>query len=179
MRVVGSHEVVKFHVAPAVVVKHLEDILLKSRLFLVNFLNLFEVFLRKFFLGLYWNGLDFFDLDFLNLGFSAEAGDDVFNGLIMGQHLLMVTSALCGILGLDIVAHENIDLHESLVLSILLKESHIFTQELYILAILLRFPMLLLRFLAAVVLQTRVVLFLGDGGDPKAVKGEITTAEDE
>lgn len=179
MRVAGSHEVAKFQVSPAIVVEDLEDILLKHGFFLANFLKLFEVLFQKFFRGLYWNGLHFFDLNLLNFSFSTETGNDVFNGLVVGQHLLMVTSTLCGILGLDIVAHKDIDLHESLVFSILLKESHIFTKELDILAVLLRLPMLLLRFLATVVLQTRVVLLLADGGSPEAVEGEITTVEDE
>lgn len=97
MRVVASHlfNVGKIHVSPAIIVKDLKDILFKHRLFLVNFLKLFIIFFLKFFLSLYWNDFHFLNGNLLSFCLSGQAHDNVFNGLVMGKHLLMVTSALC------------------------------------------------------------------------------------
>jgi hypothetical protein len=73
----------------------------------------------------------------------------------------VVAAALGGVLGADAVAHEDVDLHEALVLPVLLEQLHVLPQEVYVLPVLKRLPVPLLRLPTAVVLQPAIVLLLG------------------
>jgi hypothetical protein len=145
-------------VAPAIVVEHLKNILLLP--LLVPLLN---HLLHNILLGTHWNHLFLFshnNFPLLQFAISTEGVDDILYGLVVGQHFLVVAAALCGILGANMATHEDVDLHESLILPILLKQLHILPQEADVLPILMRLPVALLRFTTAVLLQPTVVLLL-------------------
>lgn len=58
------------------------------------------------------------------------------------------------------VAHEDVDLHESLVLPVLVEELHVLPQEADVLPVLVGLPLTLLGLAATVLLQPTVVLLL-------------------
>jgi hypothetical protein len=71
------------------------------------------------------------------------------------------------------VAHEDVDLHKTLALSVLLEEGHVFTEEVDVFLVLVELPMLQLGFLPAGALQPGVVPLLISDLQPGFLNGFI------
>lgn len=152
-------------ISPTIIVEHLKNIFFPPLLlhhlhhFLFNthsyyfFLRFFLFLLFLLFLLLPYN-----NLVFLRLAISRQGIDDILYGFVVGEHLLVMTTALCGVFGTDVVTHEEVDLHESLILPILLEQLHILTQEVDVLPVLVRLPVTLLGLPTTRLLQPSVVL---------------------
>lgn len=83
-----------------------------------------------------------------------------------------MAAALGGVFGADAVAHEDVDLHETLILPVLLEQLHVLPQEVHVLPVLGRLPVSLLGLPTAVVLQSSVILFLA-GQHGAALAGSL------